>query len=49
MVFNWFKSKGTEPKTSLVIFGTDFGSYQLLQLVQSSTKYRVAGFISTDS
>lgn len=49
MVFNWFKPKGTESKTALVIFGTEFGSYQLLQLVQSSGKYRVAGFISTDS
>lgn len=49
MVFNWFKPKAKEPKKSLVIFGTDFGSYQLLQLVQSSSKYQVAGFISTDS
>lgn len=49
MLLNWLKFRGKKPKTSLVIFGTEFGSYQLLQLVQSSSKYRVAGFVSTDS
>ncbi|MFX4228621.1 MAG: hypothetical protein ACFHHU_12310 [Porticoccaceae bacterium] len=49
MLLNWFKFRVEKPKTSLVIFGTEFGSYQLLQLVQSSSKYRVAGFVSTDS
>lgn len=49
MLFKWLKLRGAKPKTSLVIFGTEFGSYQLLQLVQSSSKYRVAGFVSTDS
>lgn len=48
MIVDWFKRKRQIPKTCLVIFGTEFGSYQFLQLVQSSSKYEVAGFISND-
>jgi len=48
MAFNWFKRKRKTPEKTLVIFGTEFGSYQFLQLVQLSRKYQAVGFISTD-
>ena len=47
-MFRFFKPK-QKPQKTLVVLGTDFGSYQFNQLVEISDMYRVAGFISDDS
>jgi FlaA1/EpsC-like NDP-sugar epimerase len=49
MIIDWFKRKRQRPGIPLVVFGTEFGSYQFLQLVQCSRKYEVIAFISNDS
>jgi FlaA1/EpsC-like NDP-sugar epimerase len=49
MIASWFKRKRQTAKMHLVIFGAEFGSYQFMQLVNSSSKYEVVGFISADS
>ena len=46
-MFKFFKSK-QKPQKLLVVLGTDFGSYQFNQLVDSSDEYQIVGFISDD-
>lgn len=49
MIFKWFSRTAEMPKLPLLVLGAEFGSYQFLQLVQLSSKFKVVGFISTDS
>lgn len=46
-MFRFFKSK-RQPKKPLVVFGTDFGSYQINRVIEASDEFDVIGFISDD-
>lgn len=46
-MFSLFKRK-QKPQKLLIVLGTDFGSYQFNQLVDTSDEYQVVGFISDD-
>tara|TARA_R110002073_G_scaffold245109_2_gene407729 strand:- start:45 stop:443 length:399 start_codon:yes stop_codon:yes gene_type:complete len=48
MLFPWFSRAAKTPRLPLLVLGAEFGSYQFLQLVQLSSKYQIAGFISPD-